>query len=52
MQKLLIAKGFSVKLDGVYNDETTNAIKEFQQKNTLYPSGVADEITINLLLKK
>ena len=52
LQKLLIAKGLSVKLDGVYNDETMNAIKEFQQKNTLYPSGIADETTINLLLKK
>ncbi len=52
MQKLLIAKGFSLKLDGVYNDETMTAVKEFQQKNALYPSGMADETTINLLLKE
>ena len=52
MQKLLIAKGFTLKLDGAYNDETTDAIKAFQQKNALYASGTADEATLNLLLKK
>ncbi len=52
LQKLLIARGFSIKLDGVYNDETTDAVKSFQQKNMLYPSGIADEVTISLLLKE
>lgn len=42
----------AVAINGVWNDETKNALTVFQQKNRLPPTGVADEQTWNLLFSQ
>lgn len=42
---------FEGKIDGVYNDETKQALKVFQISQNLEPSGELDETTKNLLKK-
>ncbi len=51
LQKLLIAKGYSIPKDGNFGMETHNAIINFQQKNDLYPAGIINIATIKELVK-
>jgi len=51
IQKLLLAKGINIPLDGVYESMTTNAILEFETKNGLFPDGNMDLLTLEALLK-
>ena len=41
-----------VVINGVWNDETRNALLTFQRKNGLSPTGTADEQTWNLLFSQ
>ena len=41
-----------IVINGVWNDETRNALLAFQRKNRLTPTGVADEQTWNLLFSQ
>lgn len=41
-----------IVINGVWNDETRNALLEFQRKNGLSPTGTADEQTWNLLFSQ
>lgn len=50
IQRILIQKGDSIKLDGVFNTETFNALKSFEEKNGLLPDGKLDAITLEYLL--
>lgn len=52
VQNRLIKNGYSIPLDGKYIDITENAVKKFQEKYKLYPSGIIDEKTLRLLLNK
>lgn len=38
-----------VTIDGIFNSETKNAVKEFQELNGLTPSGIVDDMTWNKL---
>ncbi len=51
LQKLLIAKGYDMPKDGIFSTITRDAIKDFEEKNDLYPDGVMDEYALNLLLR-
>lgn len=51
LQKLLIAKGYDMPKDGIFSSITQAAIKDFEEKNDLYPDGVIDEYALNLLLR-
>ena len=51
MQKRLQAKGYELKIDGVYNQETRQTVQKFQESAQLFPSGVMDDITLRELLK-
>lgn len=51
LQHLLVGLGYQMPVDGNFVQETESAVKAFQQKNKLYPSGVADEATMILLLQ-
>ncbi|ARV14420.1 peptidoglycan-binding domain-containing protein [Polaribacter sp. SA4-12] len=51
VQKRLIANGFEIALDGVYKIETLNAIKSFEEKNTLFADGSLDILTLDALFK-
>ena len=50
IQKLLNKSGDSIALDGVFNTETLNAIKTFEEKKGLFPDGKLDAITLEHLL--
>ena len=41
-----------VVINGIWNDETRNALLAFQRKNGLSPTGTADEQTWNLLFSQ
>lgn len=41
-----------IVINGIWNDETQNALLEFQRKNHIPPTGVADEQTWNLLFSQ
>lgn len=51
MQEKLNEKGFPIRIDGIYNLETKGAVMEFQNKNKLFPSGIADKYTLQLLFE-
>ncbi|MGD1841488.1 MAG: peptidoglycan-binding protein [Thermonemataceae bacterium] len=51
LQQLLNQKGDTIRIDGVYSDDTEAAVRVFQKKNGLYPSGIADETTLQTLLQ-
>lgn len=51
IQKLLYAKGDTIKIDGVFNTETRNALQSFEKKNGLFPDGKLDLITLEYLLQ-
>lgn len=50
LQARLIAKGYVIPHDGYYWTETEIAVKDFQSKNGLSPTGVAYPETLQLLL--
>ena len=50
IQRILIQKGDSIELDGLFNIETFNALKSFEEKNGLLPDGKLDAITLQYLL--
>ncbi|MEM7085837.1 MAG: peptidoglycan-binding domain-containing protein [Bacteroidota bacterium] len=51
IQGLLNQKGDSIAQDGLYKQETLNALKSFEAKNGLFPDGKLDALTLNALLK-
>jgi len=51
IQGLLIQKGNSITQDGLFRTETFNALKDFEEKNGLFPDGRLDALTLSALLK-
>jgi len=51
VQKLLVAKGYDVPVDGKFGEKTRRALRKFQKKNGLDDDGVADAKTMELLRK-
>ena len=51
VQKRLVANGFEIKVDGIYLDETSDAIKAFEKNNKLFADGKLDAITVDLLIQ-
>ncbi len=39
-QDYLVKLGYNIKVDGIYGSATTNAVKQFQQKNNLTADGI------------
>jgi len=52
IQKLINQKGIKIQVDGIFNEETEQAVKKLQQQANMYPSGLIDEDFVRLLLKK
>ena len=50
MQKLLVKKGYDIPVDGVYKNITSDALKNFEEKNNLFPDGKIDEMTLKTLM--
>ena len=51
IQRLLEKQGYTIPVDGVYKNITSEALKSFEEKNNLFPDGKIDIITLDLLLK-
>ncbi len=51
IQKLLISKGHNIPVDGVFKNETTNALMAFEENNGLFPDGKLDALTLEALIK-
>ncbi len=51
IQKLISQKWQPIRIDGVFSDETEQAVKKIQQEKQSYPSGVIDEDFLKLLLQ-
>ena len=51
VQKRLVENGFNIKVDGIYLQETSDAIKSFEENNKLFADGQLDAITIDLLFE-
>lgn len=49
VQKRLIDKGYDHQLDGLFGDDTRNAIISFQRDQGIYPEGLINEETFELL---
>ena len=50
LQKLLVKKGYEIPVDGVYKDITSDALKNFEEKNQLLPDGQIDLFSLEKLL--
>lgn len=51
IQKILNKNGFNIKNDGVFQNETSLAIKAFETKHNLLPDGKIDIISLEYLLE-
>ncbi len=51
LQRLLAAQGQSLPIDGYFAQETERAVKDFQTSEGLYPTGIADDLTLLHLFK-
>lgn len=51
VQKKLNTLSFAIKVDGLYKNETIDAITEFEEINNLFPDGVLDPLTLDALFK-
>lgn len=51
VQKALVKRGHNIQIDGVYRIETFNAIKSFEEKNSLLPDGYLDELTLEMMFQ-
>ncbi|UOB19270.1 peptidoglycan-binding domain-containing protein [Abyssalbus ytuae] len=51
LQKILVKKGYEMPIDGIYKAATYEAVKAFEEKNSLYPDGRLDILTLEHLLK-
>ena len=52
LQKLLVKKGYEIPIDGVYKNITSDALKNFEEKNQLLPDGQIDLFSLEKLLYK
>lgn len=52
LQKSLIKRGYEIPKDGHFGTETQNALRDFQLKHDLFPSGLIDIKTLERILKK
>jgi putative chitinase len=50
LQNMLIKKGWAIAADGAFGPKTEQAVKEFQQKNSLSVTGQIDTDTLNRLM--
>ena len=50
IQRILIAHGDSILHDGLFRQETFNALRNFEQANGLFPDGKLDALTLEKLL--
>ncbi len=51
VQRILIEKGATIQQDGLYQLATQTALKDFEEKNNLFPDGKLDALTLSALLK-
>jgi len=52
IQKALVAKGYPLKVDGINGPKTMAAVKDFQTKSNLKPTGYLDKVTAHNIVFK
>lgn len=52
LQDLLIVRGHEIPHDGNFGDETRTAVRLFQERQKLLPTGVADSKTLAVLIEQ
>ena len=52
LQKMLVSKGYTIPVDGLFRDITLQAIQSFEKKNKLFPDGKVDVVMLNYLLQE
>lgn len=50
IQGCLIAKGYSIAMDGIFGKETQSAVKDFQRKSSISQDGIVGKNTMSNLL--
>ena len=50
LQNALKSAGYDLTVDGIYDEKTRNAVEDYQRKNGLDVSGIADDRTQTSLL--
>jgi len=50
VQKIINTKGKTIRIDGIFNEETEQAIKDIQKEKNVYPSGLLDADFLRLIL--
>ena len=50
IQRILIESGDSIRHDGLFRAETFNSLKNYEEKNGLFPDGKLDAITLDHML--
>lgn len=51
LQYMLVSKGYPLEIDGIFGNNTLDAVKRFQKNNKLLVDGIVGVLTRNALLK-
>jgi Putative peptidoglycan binding domain len=51
LQKILVKKGYTIPIDGLFKENTLKAIQSFEKKNNLFPDGKVDTVMLDYLLR-
>lgn len=51
LQKRLALKGYEIPVDGLFREITFNTVRDFEEKNGLFPDGKIDLLTLEYLMQ-
>lgn len=51
VQAMLVCHAFNIEVDGIFGSHTSNAVREFQERNNLKVDGIVGKITFEKLFK-
>lgn len=51
LQNILVKIGYRIEVDGIFGLGTKLAVKDYQEKNRLIPTGIVSKRTWDLLVK-
>lgn len=52
LQEIIVSKGYSIKVDGIFGIEMYNLMKKIQKENNLEETGNLDTNTLNVIMSK
>ncbi|MBL7886510.1 MAG: peptidoglycan-binding protein [Flavobacterium sp.] len=51
LQKMLVKKGYNIPVDGLFKENTFQAIQSFETKNSLFADGKVDAVMLDYLFR-